>query len=308
MSNILEKITESCNYVRDNSTHVKINYKKIDEIIEKMDLSENKHWLDSSSLKILDLKVNDVLTFLLVLHSIGDYCLWGDPKWEIETEEGTLDGSVAMIYLIAKRIKSGKDFNMSKEEFKEFLKGNTELPLLESRYNSLLESNKYLKEHNFYEEIKGYTKDIDLLNYLIEHFSFLTDKTEYKGKEVYFYKRAQLFTSDILHIREKLEKVDVEYDNLVGCADYKIPQVMRCFGMLEFDDELASKVDSKELIEKDSEYEIEIRANNIAIIDYISKKKGADCTRIKVNDYIWILGQDKSKMTKLYHRTLTEKY
>lgn len=27
-----------------------------------------------------------------------------------------------------------------------------------------------------------------------------------------------------------------------------------------------------------------------------------------INDFIWLLGQDKSKMTKPYHRTLTNHY
>ena len=31
-------------------------------------------------------------------------------------------------------------------------------------------------------------------------------------------------TSDILHIREKKEKIKVDCSHLVGCSDYKIPQ------------------------------------------------------------------------------------
>ena len=88
--------------------------------------------------------------------------------------------------------------------------------------------------------------------------------------KVYFYKRAQLLTSDILHVREKLENVEVDYSNLAGCADYKIPQVMRCYGILEFNDELANLVDNKIEIEKDSkEYILKIYKYNKPELDQI---------------------------------------
>jgi hypothetical protein len=123
-----------------------------------------------------------------------------------------------------------------------------------------------------------------------------------------FYKRAQLLTSDILHVREILENISVDYTHLAGCADYKIPQVMRCYGILDFDEELSNFVDNKIEIKKDSDMEIEIRANDIVVIDYIANKLDNKVSRIDINDYIWLLGQDKSKMVKYYHRTLTNKY
>ena len=83
---------------------------------------------------------------------------------------------------------------------------------------------------------------------------------------------------------------------------------MRCYGILEFNDELANLIDNKIEIEKDSKMEIEIRANDIVVIDYIASKLNNKISRIDINDYMWHLGQDKSKMKKLYHRTLTNKY
>ena len=127
-------------------------------------------------------------------------------------------------------------------------------------------------------------------------------------KEVLFYKRAQLLTSDILHVREKKEKASVDYYHLIGCEDYKIPQVMRCYGMLEFSDSLADRVDNKVEIEEGSKEEVEIRANILKVIDYIYKKLDKKYSRMDINDFIWLLGQDKSKMTKPYHRTLTKHY
>ena len=54
--------------------------------------------------------------------------------------------------------------------------------------------------------------------------------------------------------------------------------------------------------------EIEIRANDLIVIDYIANKLDNKVTRSDINDYIWCLGQDKIKMLKPYHRTLTNHY
>ncbi len=101
------------------------------------------------------------------------------------------------------------------------------------------------------------------------YYYYFDDVSTFDKKDILFYKRAQLLTSDILHVREIKEQANVDYSHLIGCADYKIPQVMRCYGMLEFSDSLAEKVDNKiELVENSLE-EIEIRANTLKVIDYI---------------------------------------
>ena len=307
---ILESIEESSKWVNKNSRYVKINYYKIDEMIPTINLSEVRHWLNSNPFNILELGTQEIINFLLILHTIGDYCFWGEPKWTIRTEEGYLDGTYAMMYIIAKRLKEGKSFDISFEEFGKLFEAEVKLPLLEDRYNNLVEMNKYLNSQgtDFYTLIKKFNLDKDLFDYIIKNFSYFEDKTSYEGNKVYFYKRAQLLTSDILHIMEKREGIAVDYHNLVGCADYKIPQVMMCLGILEYNDELSNIIDRKIELPENSLMEIEIRANDLVVIDYISKKLGGSVTRIDINDYIWSLGQDKTKINKPYHRTLTKHY
>ena len=54
--------------------------------------------------------------------------------------------------------------------------------------------------------------------------------------------------------------------------------------------------------------EVEIRANTLKVIDYIYETLDRKYSRMDINDFIWLLGQDKSKMIKPYHRTLTKHY
>ncbi len=311
MSNILSEIERTTKLVASNSKNVSINYQVIDEIIAKGEFDKVSYWLASNPYGLLDMSCREIVNFLLIYHTIGDYCFWGDPKWTIKTDEGIeLDGSMAMMYLIIKRYKEEKSFEMSMLTFSTWLDGNVEIPLLKERYDCLCELNRYLNnlKSDFYDEIKNFKEDISLLDYIINHFSYFDDESIYNGDKVYFYKRAQLLTSDILHVREMVEKVKVDYSHLVGCADYKIPQVMRNLGMLEYSDELAKLVDNKVNLKYGSEMEVEIRANDLVVIDYIAKKLNNKVSRMDINDYIWLLGQNKSKNDKPYHRTLTIYY
>lgn len=74
----------------------------------------------------------------------------------------------------------------------------------------------------------------------------------YCGEKIYFYKLAQLLTSDILHVIKNKEKIQVDYSNLIGYADYKIPQVMQGLGILQYDVMLSSLIESKTPIEENS--------------------------------------------------------
>ena len=306
--NILNKIKESIYYVKDNAEYVEINYKALDEIIKNINLENNIHWLISNPFGILNMDIKDIMYYLLVLHTIGDYCFWGDNKWSIETSDGVLDGTYAIMYLILKRMQSKKSFNMTKNEFKEFLKGNNEIPLLDDRYKNLCIMNEYLKGRNFYDLIKDKKKDSELLVYLTQNLPYLKDVSIYQGESIYFYKRAQLMVSDILHIREYIEKVDVDYANLMGCADYKIPQVLNNLGVLIYSKDLDNKIMARQELKENSEEEIEIRACDLVVIDYIYQKLNGKISRMDINDYLWLLGQDKKKITKPYHRTLTSHY
>ena len=308
--NSIDKLNISYKKVCDKSQSVRINYNKIDEMIEQIKKSSVANWLDSNPYGLMDMDVKSIINYLLIYHTIGDYCFWGDPKWEIQTSLGTIDGSYAIMYLMLNRFKINNNFEMSIDEFKEFLKGNITIPLLEDRYSNSVEMNDFLKKNgkSFYELIKDLNIDSQLFEYIVSNLNYFKDVSTYEGEEILFYKRAQLLTSDILHVREKKEKIEVDYSHLIGCADYKIPQVMRCYGMLEFSDSLASKVDNKVELEEGNKEEVEIRANTLKVIEYIYEKLDRKYSRMDINDFIWLLGQDKSKMTKPYHRTLTKHY
>lgn len=310
---MLEKVIESCKYVSNNSKYVKINEKKLNEFISSIKQMQLVHWLSSSPYGLLELPIDKIINFLLVYESIN-FSFWGNPKWTIDVENKKEDGSIALLYAILEYVKANDttDFsNITKEEFSAMLKGNVEIPLFEERYNIIKSVSKIVNEKmngNFYNFIKNINNDNELFNTIINYFSSYKDERTYQGQRIYFYKLAQLLTSDILHIRELKENIKVDYSHLVGCADYKIPQVMRGLEILEYNKELSSLVDNKEEIKENSEYEVEIRANMIVVIDMVKEKLNNKFCAIDINDYIWGQARNQNIKLKPYHLTRNNNY
>lgn len=311
--NILDQVGDTCYYVSEHSKYVRINKDNLKMFVLENEFAKTAHWLSSNPFSLLDLDIKDIVNFLIIYDAI-DCSFWGNPKWTIDSEKEKLDGAFALMYALLKlRNKKGHlNFEeISFNEFKEALKGNVEIPLLKERYEVVLEVSKIINlkmNGNFYQYVKDITDDLSLFYTIIENFPSFEDKREYEGKVVYFYKLAQLATSDILHIRKLKENINIDCSHLVGCADYKIPQILRGIGFLEYDEELSNLVDNKCEIAENSIYEVEIRANMIVSIDLIKKELNEEIDAIEINDIIWSLGQDKSREFLPYHLTRTLSY
>ncbi len=309
---MLEKIKTSCNYVAKNSKYVAINYDVLDEYIKTIDMRKIKFWLSSNPYNLFDMNIDKIINFMLIFESI-DYCFWGQPKWTIETIEGKKSGSDALLYALLSHVKKVDkiDFsNISFEEFSDILKGNVDIPFLKERYETVVSICNVVNKKmngNFYNYIEKINEDTELFDIIINNFSEFCDVREYDNKKIYFYKLAQLLTSDILHIKELINGTKVDYSHLVGCADYKIPQTLRALGIVEFNSELSKIVDNKQLIDENSMYEVEIRANMIAVISYINSKLKDTCS-IDINDYLFLAPKKIKDIAKPYHMCKNKNY
>lgn len=314
---MLDKVLETSKFVVDNAKHVKINYDKANELIDELLKFDNVHYLTKVPYGIYDMSTRDIINFLLIYDSI-DFSFWGNPKWTIDANGKDLDGGIALLHCIFNMF-DGRDSlevykqleNMTLEDFKEILKGNIDIPLLKERHKIVSSIAKIVNKKmngSFYDYIKDMNTDQEIFKTILNNFSGFEDTRTYKGQTVYFYKLAQLLTSDILHVIENKEQKEVDYSNLLGCADYKIPQVMQGFGILEYDTKLSSLLETKTEIEENSEYEVEIRASMIVVINYIWEQIDKIIDRIDINDFIWSKGQDKTKKYKPYHLTRTKSY
>lgn len=311
---MLDKVLETCKRLSNSSLYVTINEDRIKEVAKKLEGLEFKHWIVKTENRLLKLPIEDQVNFLLIFDSI-DFSFWGNPKWTVELKSGKKeDGAYALMEALLEYFEDTKNLDFTKvsfEEFKKILKGNVEIPLLEERYNIVQNVSKVVNEKmksSFYDYIKDVHDDKTLFEIIINNFKSFEDKRMVECQEVYFYKLAQLLTSDILSLRKEAENIDVDLSNLKGCSDYKIPQILRGLGVINYSEELSNMVDNKKILGENSRFEVEIRASVIVSIDRIKEELNGRLLSIEINDLLWELSHDKAIELKPYHLTRTTSY
>lgn len=313
----LNKILPTCQFVSQNAKHVQINYSKIDTIKEQLLNFHQEHYLTKVPYPLFEMPTQDFINFLLIYNSL-DFSFWGNPKWTITANDKNIDGSIALLHCLFE-VFSNRDSkyvyqeleSMSLTDFSQILEGNIPIPLLEERYQIITSITKIVNEKmqsNFYNHIKNITTDTELFSTILNYFPCFEDTRTYQNQTIYFYKLAQLLTSNILQVLKIKEQKQTITSNLIGCADYKIPQVMQSLNILEYDEQLLKILENKQEIPENSSYEVEIRANMLVVIDYLWQKLNKNITRMEINNFIWSLGQDKNRDYKPYHLTRTKSY
>ncbi|MEN9626669.1 MAG: hypothetical protein RL557_997 [archaeon] len=314
------KILESVKFVVDNSDFVKIDKSKIDDFVEKFEKHKEHYWLLDSPFDINIFDDEQKLMFIAIFNAIS-FSYWGKPYWNVEYK-GKLytRGSWSLVASIFRAIDEGKDIlnpnflsKLDKNELGIILRGNTEIPLLEERVKILNEiGNILIKKYNgeFSKVVEQANGDaLKLVDIILTSFPSFQDVEIYKGKKVYFQKRAQGLVEGIYSIFQGKNYGNLKNINfLTALADYIIPNMLREIGIFEYSKELQEKIDNKILLKKGSPEEIEIRANTIWVIELIRQNlesKGITISALNVNDYLWTIG---GRVKTPFHLTRTTSY
>lgn len=318
----MHKVLDSINIVIDTSKSITINENNIKYFCSNNNIKKDIHWLGFSPLNLKRLDFSEQLNFLFILDSIS-FCFWKLPKWKIEYKNRFFDGSWGMVAAIAKAIEKGipiLDFNYLKDltlaDFNSIVEDDTKLVLKEERVKTLNEvANNILTQFNSnpFELIRKANFDaIEIQELILSTFTSFKDSSVYNNENIFFNKRAQLLTADINYILELNSKPSLlNIEKITACADYKIPYILREFGILEYDKHLSSILDNRIVIEKGTKEEVEIRAHAIWAVELLKKeyeKRYPNIRSIHINDYLWLLSQIKNPNNKPYHLTLTTSY
>lgn len=138
------------------------------------------------------------------------------------------------------------------------------------------------------------------------------DVSTLEGREVPFYKRAQLTAVD-LHIAfggEGYGRFD-DMDRLTICADNLVPHVLRLDGVIAYSRDLAERVDRGEELPAGSREEVEIRACAVHAAELILAKLRAGGERVnamELDNLLWHRGQEPPYRLRPRHRTRTTFY
>jgi putative queuosine salvage protein len=270
------------------------------------------------------------VNWLLVLDALN-FCFWaekGQPRWCIDYHGEILDGYWAEAVALTRAVEEGIALwdaeylsRMSREDLAYVFRSvpaadgsvGQIIPLFDARLAHVHEVGRVLLERydgqfaRAVEKAGGSAVNLALL--LAQEFSSFRDIAVYRDQEVRFFKRAQICVADLYGaFSGKHWGAFTDLDKLTIFADYKLPQVLRHYGVLEYNPGLAARVDNQELLQAGGEEEVELRAATIWTCELLRREmshaSGMDITAVEVDQLLWYLGQNSSEMCP-YHRTRT---
>ncbi len=318
--------------VAAKSKHVRLNKDALDDISKTLSRPEldnaPHHWLSSApepaKIYFDSLSLDQRILFLVVFHTIG-FCYWGDPKWRIfsPTADTTFNGARALLISLSAEpnfLNLSHLSELTELQFKAMLAGfksqNIDSLLLMSERHSFLSAlaTRLGKDKNFLKELIDPNQNaLNAALAISQQLPGYRDVAEYAGEPVIFLKKAQLLVADINHALVRSGNAGFScMHELTGFADYKLPQLLRHQGIIDYDNMLTEKIDQGRELTPGSEEEIEIRAATLIAIEYIKRslaKVNILTTAAEIDAKLWMLAQDLNPAeVKPYHRCRTVFY
>lgn len=316
-----------------------LNEKRLEEVARK--LAGKKFETPSWRLPVFPEADDEIFINFLGVANALNYC-FTDPntggKFRVlypEDSDNTWDGAFGMFASIRRAMDEGlpilerdflRDITLS-DVVRIFRPYGWGMPMMEQRTQSLRSlafTMKQLCIKNFSELFtrcdfyafshEGKDGIVDLL---ASSFSQYYDVQVDSAKNVLpFHKRAQLLVM-IYHGRALASDgalQPIRDAHKIGpLADYQVPNALRTLGILKYCEELANRVDMGWIVEKNSQEEIEIRAQTVhamcRLLDEINvlrrKNHIKKITMVELDYVIWRMGRE-SKLK--HHRTFTTAY
>ena len=260
--------------------------------------------------------------WLFLLDTVN-HCFWpdlGSLRWTVDYNNEALSGYWALAASLKRAIEEGFPIHrattlarLDSQRLAHIFRGRGKIPLLEERVKNLRQAGQVLVDRfqgsfmHLLEESGG--SATTLVDLLAKEFPSFNDIATYRGKTVYFYKRAQLLVHDLrCTFMGQTWGNFIDPENLTAFADYKIPQVLRHLSILHYKPKLADLIQNLVHIPAGSPEEVEIRAATIWAVELLRQKlteQGFSVTSPHLDNWLWYLGQEDTYRAVPYHRTRT---
>lgn len=197
---------------------------------------------------------------------------------------------------------------VERSDLETIFAGNIEMPMLDERVEILHEVGAALVEgyggrfHRFVMDCAPamYAGGDGILERLVTEFPRFNDVSDYHGHEVQIHKLGQLglwMLHRALHGTGAWKLDDLT--DMTAFADYIVPVGLNLMGILEYTDDLAGRIDGGEVIERDSDAEIEIRAHTLYATALLTDAVNA----IRPSDRQLLIPEIDYRIWKTYHAT-----
>ncbi|CAN1191272.1 Queuosine salvage protein [Linum perenne] len=306
----MDEVRASAAWVAARSSHVTVNPEAIEKVVDNIHDKipkiewdfEGIHYFDGGPLTVQYLFVLDTLNF----------CFWPD-------EELNYDDLASGLKAALEHDKSVFDADRLQKytgpELRKLLNWPRPLPLEDERVRLLHEVGFELERSfggmaaNLVMSCKKSASK--LVATITSHFPGFRDHSVYKGHQVFFYKRAQIFAADLYGAFKGQGYGDFnDITSITIFADYIVPAVLRELGVLTYHSNLATTVDSRSEITSGSQEEVELRACSIYAVEkmreLIHLKSGKQVLSVELDLWLWAYGVQRPSLQ--YHRTLSIYY
>ncbi|BDA49250.1 Queuosine salvage protein [Coccomyxa sp. Obi] len=319
-SNLVKRVKESTADVCRAAEHVHLkkeeawqvahamSYQELEDLTSDRAFDADLHFIDNGPLTVL---------YLLCVDSIN-FCFW--PQRGLEYEHLARGLKEALI-----RDKQALDphklANINGNQLQKLLSLTTPMPAQDRRAELLREVGQQLlskfdgRPENLIAQAEG--SAVSLVDLIANCFPGFQDCTMYRGRQVWFLKRAQIFVGDVWGAfqGQGLGRFD-DISELSMFADYRVPVVLRQMGILVYSARLANTVDKGQELAAGSEEEVEIRACTIQAVEEMksalrerSSRDGCPVPHsVQLDWFLWERGERERETAPPHHRTLTTFY
>nr|XP_002129448.1 queuosine salvage protein-like [Ciona intestinalis] len=327
-------------YIADRSTNVFIN----DQAIVKAAgdaaraFKDGQHSLNNFKALPLhpDVANETAIDFIFAVDTLN-FSFWSDnpeEKYKVKYKGEFYSGYWSIVAALKRAEDEGRPVfsakymsSVEKDEFAHILRSDSsvQISLLEERLHAFNEAGQVLLgkyDGSFSNCIRSCNKDaVQLVKRIAADFGSFRDEAVFDDQPVAFYKRAQIAVADIWLCFEGQGLGEFRnIDQLTMFADYRVPQTLEYFGILQYSKELKQKLDGREVLLPGSRTEGEIRGCSIEAVErlknetkklLLSDKSTTDVARIvnsiTMDNYLWdYAAAHRAEMAHLmFHRVRT---
>ena len=194
-------------------------------------------------------------------------------------------------------------------DLEDVFRGNIEMPMLDERVEILNAIGAVLIDRHrgrFHEFVSScapamYADGDGLLERMIVEFPRFNDVSLYDGRQVQLHKLAQLSLWSLHRARHGSGAWALrDLGDMTAFADYIVPVALRVMGILEYTSDLEDRIEAGRPIARDSEEEVEIRANTL----YATALLTDQINRIRPSHLRLVIPQVDYRLWSMYHASV----
>lgn len=295
---------------------VYVNHQSIRSLAADLAATRKAHWLEQMPEVVRHFfalaETAQKVRLLTVFHAAG-FCYWADVNTRRFTRSyqgTTYNGAAALLVALveAPQFLDARCLSrLDSESWTELLGGEGALLLIEQRVKFLRALGlSLLEKPHLIEELSRNRTPLQTA-FALSRLPGFGDVCYSHQLRLPFLKRAQLLAADLVSLTGDVETQDM--GELTAAADYKLPQILRHYGVLQYAQPLAEAVDSQCELIAGSEAEVEIRLGTVMAVELLKEHwpHGLPVPRAhQIDSLLWSRSQHTAM--KPYHRCRTVYY